>query len=249
MHKPVGNPTTFFSMIWQALCLNPTVYAGIQSAPGGLGFAVAVVLLAGFSEAVGQSLVLFLNRVRPARFGLALLIATLSHIAGYVIWTLTIWVAAGLLFGVHAPLLAVASAVGLAYAPQIFSFFILTPYFGNAFSVLLSLWSMLAVVMAVRIGVGLQTWQAVLVASLGWLLLQVMQRTIGLPLLHIQRWMAARAAGVTLDLRPRDVLRLRRHRARTWYTQLESWHRRRGFIGLPPEQTPVGGQTHVHRTP
>lgn len=245
----LGDPSTFFSTIWQALRLNPTVYASVQDAPGGMAIAVAVVLLAGFSEAVGQSLVLFLNHVRPARFGLALLLATLSHIAGYVIWTLTIWLAAGLLFGVRAPLLAVASAVGLAYAPQIFSFFILTPYLGNAFSVLLSLWSMLAVVLAVRIGVGLQTWQAVVVAGMGWLLLQVMRRTIGLPVLHIQRWMAAHAAGVALDVRPRDVLNLRRHRARTWYTQLESWRRRRGFIVLPPDQTPVGGQTHVHRTP
>jgi hypothetical protein len=245
----MGEPSTFFSMIGQALRLNPAVYATIQTMPGGMAIAVTVVLLAGLSEAAGQSLVLFLNHVRPARFGLALLLSTFSHIAGYAIWTLTVWLAAGLLFGVHAPLLAVASAVGLAYAPQIFSFFVLTPFLGNAFSVLLTLWSMLAVVLAVRIGVGLQTWQAVLVAGLGWVLLQVMRRTIGRPVIHVQRWMAAHAAGVTLDVRPRDVRRLRRQPAHMWYTQLESGRRRHARIVVPPEPPPVGGQSHVQRTP
>jgi hypothetical protein len=246
---PMNETSTFFSIIGQALRLNPDVYAAIQTAPHGLAIALAVVLLAGLSEAAGQSLVLFLNHVRPTRFALALLLSTFSHIAGYAIWTLTIWLAAGLLFGVHTPLLGLASAVGLAYAPQIFSFFCLTPFLGNAFGVLLSLWSMLAVILAIRVGFGLETVQAVLLAGLGWLLLQVLRRTIGRPVIRLQQWMATRAAGVSLVVRPHDVSRLRRQAAYTRRVPLANWRPRPRRKVAGPDQASHGGQSHVQHTP
>ena len=234
---------SFLAIIQQALRLNPDVYVAVGIAPGGIWIALTVVLLAGLSESAGQSMVLFLNRVRPARFGLAVTIATLRHIAGYVLWTITIWLAASFLFDRHEPVLAVASVVGLAYAPQIFSFFELTPYLGNAISVLLSLWSMLAIVIAVRAGFGLATLQAVTLAGLGWLIVQLVYRTVGRPLIRIQRWLENRAAGVPLAVSRRDVSSLRRHPIRTWYTQLESWRQRR-WRPASDEKPPIGGQPH-----
>ena len=168
-------------------------------------------------------------------FGLALAIATVSHFLGYLLWTLTIWWAGGALFGQEQSLPAVASAVGLAYAPQIFSFFVLTPYMGNLFGVILSLWSMAAVIIAVRVGLRLETWQAVTLAITGWALLQTMRRTVGLPIMRVQRWLASRAAGVSLDLGAKDLQSVRRRRTRTWYWQLDSWGRRRAKVTTPGE--------------
>ncbi len=232
-----------------ALRLKPEVFALVQASPAGIWVALSVVALAGFSEAMGQSLVLFLNHIRPARFGLALAIATASHIIGYVLWTMTIWLAGGALFGQEQPLLAVAGAVGLSYAPQLFSFLILAPYFGNLISIILSLWSMLAVIIAIHVGMRLELWQAVVLASTGWVLLQVVRRTVGRPIMRLQRRLASSVAGVPLAFGTRDILRVRRHVSPIWYLQLESWRLGRTKAILPPDPlVPPEGQPHVQHT-
>jgi hypothetical protein len=244
----IGDLPAFFRTISLALQLDPRIFAAIQIAPNGIWIALSVVAMAGVSEAVGQSLILFLNHIRPSRFGLAVAIATATHMVGYVLWTMAIWLAGRALFGQDQPLLAVASAVGLSYAPQIFSFFVLTPYMGNLFGVILSLWSMLAVIVAIRVGMHLEIWQAVVLASTGWILLQTMRRTIGRPVMRLQRWLASRAAGVSFDVRAQDVTRVRRRPTRTWYLQLESWRRRRTMTSAAETTLSTEGQQHVRPT-
>jgi hypothetical protein len=242
---PNGELPSLFQTISMALGLDPKIFAAVQTAPNGFWVALSVVALAGVSEALGQSVVLFLNHIRPSRFGLAVGIATITHMLGYLVWTMTIWLAGGVLFGQEQPLLAVASAVGLSYAPQIFSFFQLTPYLGNLFGIILSLWSMLAVIVAIRVGMRLEIWQAVILAGTGWILLQTFRRTIGRPVMRLQRWLASHAAGIKFVVRKQDVTRVRRHRTSTWYQQLDSW-RRRG--AKPPREgaaPPQEGQPHV----
>src|SRR4051812_34202247 len=121
-----GDLPSFLQIISMALRLDPQIFLAVQIAPNGIWIALSVVALAGVSEALGQSLILFLNHIRPSRFGLAVAIATATHMVGYVLWTMTIWLAGRALFQQDQPLLAVASAVGLSYAAQIFSFFVLT---------------------------------------------------------------------------------------------------------------------------
>lgn len=222
-----GDLPSFLRAISMALRLDPQIFAAIQTAPNGIWVALGVVAMAGASEAVGQSLSLFLNHIRASRFGLALAIATATHMVGYVLWTMTIWLAGSALFQQDQSLLAVASAVGLSYAPLIFSFFVLTPYLGNLFGIILSLWSMLAVILAIRVGMQLEIWQAVVLAITGWIMLQTVRRTIGRPVTRLQRWLASHATGVSYDVRAQDVRHVRRRPTRTWYLQLESWRRPR----------------------
>ena len=88
--------------LWQtiqhALGLDQAIFTAVQQAPEGLWLAGMIVCLAGLSEAVGQSIVLLINRVRFKRFVLALLIATISHFVGYLLWTTTVWLVGGYLF-------------------------------------------------------------------------------------------------------------------------------------------------------
>jgi hypothetical protein len=197
--------------IQQALGLRETIFVTLQQAPDRMGVALLVVCLAGLSESLGQSVVLFINCVPFKRFLLVLLTSTASHMIGYGLWTATIWFVGDYVFGRNEPFLAIASAVGLAYAPQLFSFFVLIPFVGNAFSWLLSLWSLLAILVAVRVGLGLETWQAVVTSGLGWSLIQVWKRTLGRPVYRLGRWLQRRAAGVPLEFTAHDLPRLRRH--------------------------------------
>lgn len=215
---------SLWQTIQQAMRLNQSVFAEIQQVPGGLGMALIIVTLAGLSESLGQSVVLFINRLPPRRFVLALMITAASHLGGYVVWTVTVWLVGVYVFGQAVSLHAVACVVGLAYAPQTLAFFELTPFLGNPFSILLTLWSMVAIVMAVRMGLHLELWQALLASGLGWVFIQIWRRTIGRPIYALGRWLQRRAAGVPLEFTLSDVAALRRHPA--WLENLDHWRSR-----------------------
>ncbi len=200
---------SFFETIQQALGLDPEIFARITIAGNGLLIALAVVILAGLSEALAQSLVLFINRVSPQRFGLAIMLSTSSHIVGYLFWTATIWLVGVYLFERNVSYNAVARAVGLAYAPQLLGFFVLTPFLGSLFALIIAVWSLLATVVAVQTGLHLSIWQAVACSGLGWLLVQTWRRTLGRPLLRFEQWLHRRTTGVTTQWTLRDLRRLR----------------------------------------
>jgi len=228
------------ALLWQtirqAMQLNEAIYAEMQQAPGGLMIALIVVILAGLSESLGQSIILFVNRVSPPRFLFALLITAANHVVGYLLWTVTVWLAGYYIFDRVSPWMAVATVVGLAYAPQLLAFFELTPFFGNSFSILLSLWSLMAIVVAVRFGLLLETWQAIVVSGTGWLAIQLWRRTIGRPIYGMGRWLQRRAAGVPLKYTMADLSVLRRQPR--WLESFDSWrhHMKQGNLRENMEQ-------------
>lgn len=211
--------------IRQALALRESIYVAVQQSPRGLLVAIIVVGLAGLSQTLGQSLVLFINDVRPRRFIFAVVFSVISYMLGYVLWAASVWLVGVYAFEQDAAWSAVAAAVGLAYAPQLFAFFELVPFLGPPFGILLSLWSLLAVLIAVRAGLHLELWQAALASSLGWLLIQVWRRTIGRPIYALGRWVERLAAGTPLHYKMDDVASLRRQPA--WLKNMEQWRQRR----------------------
>lgn len=220
--------------IVQALALDGSVFVTMQGSRQGLWIALVVVGLAGLSQALGQSLVLFINHVRPRRFILAMIASTIGYMGGYGLWLVSVWLVGVYAFGAEVSWMEVAAAVGLAYAPQLFAFFELTPFLGNPFGVLLSLWTLLAIVTAVRATFGLEIWQAIATSGLGWLLLQAWWRTLGAPVGALGHWIEQRAAGVPLRYGAGDVPKLRRQPK--WLQNMNQWRKRRAASG---ESSPV----------
>lgn len=195
----------FWELVSGALALNPEAFKLIQTLPLSTRAALYIVLLAGFSQALGQGLVLFINRVKPFRFVLSLLIASILFAFGYIFWTLSTWLASNLLFGWDTSFFAVVRTLGLAYAPLMLSFFVALPYLGVPISVLLSVWSFLTFLTGLRVALGIGVWQAFWCSALGWAVFEVLQRTIGRPVAGVGRWLANTAAGVTLVTNLREL--------------------------------------------
>ena len=170
----------------------------MQEAPWRDVLVATVVVLAGISEALGQSVVLFASRVKKRRFVLSLLFSASVYTFSFFFLSLSVWLVGSQVFDREVAFSTIVRAVGLGYAPYLFSFFILAPYFGNPIGLLLSVWSLIAVVRGVQVVLDLGTWQALLCAFLGWLLLQLIQRTVGRPLTGGVRWLRRRVAGAPL---------------------------------------------------
>ncbi|MEX1019526.1 MAG: hypothetical protein WDZ49_07700 [Litorilinea sp.] len=204
---------TIGETINRVMRLDRTIFLDYMDAPHGLWLALVLVTLAGASKALGQSVILFINRVRPLRFALALIIGVIQYVGGFLVWTTSLWLVGTYGFETSATWSMMAIAVGVAYAPQTLAFFELTPFFGNGFGFLLSLWSLLAIVMGVQIGLGLTLGQAVLASGLGWLLLQIWVRTLGRPFYALGRWIETRIVDAPHSYTWRDLPTLRRRSA------------------------------------
>jgi hypothetical protein len=234
---------TLGEAVRMALRLDPAVYEMARVPAYGLLLSLSVVLLAALSEAVGQSAVLFLNRLRPGRFALALSIAVISNLLGYWAWATIIWLTVWLVFGQQVAYPTALMAVGFAYAPQLLALFVVIPYFGNLFGIGLSLWSMAAIVVAVSKGMGLEMWQAGLTGLLTWLVIQVWRRSLGRPIYAVGHWIQRGASGNGLEYSTADVSRgtLRRPDfSANWQGWIEQQNGLCGSAGVAPVMTIAG---------
>ncbi len=193
----------FWQLLGGAIALNPDAFRLSQTLRHQEWVAVLVTLAAGFSNAVGQGIILFVNRVRPFRFILSLFLSAILFVVGWIFWAISTRIAYDIAFEPNATWMQIGSILGLAYAPQLLSFLIAAPYLGVPISILLSIWSFLSFLTGMEAVLGLGAWQAFLCSVLGWSVLQVLQRTIGRPLKKAGQWLKNTAAGTPLvtDLR------------------------------------------------
>ena len=95
----------FWGLVSGVLLLNSETFTLLNRLPLGLIASILVVLLAGLSQTFGQSVMLFINRVRPLRFILSVAIAAVIFVFNYNFWILSTWLVARWLFGVDLPLI------------------------------------------------------------------------------------------------------------------------------------------------
>lgn len=181
-----------------AFTLSVDRLAAVPDLPRSGVAALAIVLLAGLSEAAGESVVLFVNRVRPSRFMLSLLVSALIFAFTYLFLAGSVYAVARLLMGPEVPLLTVTVTVGVAYAPRMLGFLAFLPYFGQPLSLLLHAWSVLALLAGVRATMDAEPFQALAAVAFGALLLAVLQRTVGRPFAYVARRVRWATAGVVL---------------------------------------------------
>lgn len=188
----------FWELIWGAIALKPEAFNFIKNLPLAAQAAGKVVILAGLSQAIGQSIILFVNRVKPLRFFLSLAISSLLFCFGYLFWALSTWAMKNLFYPPAISFASVRATLGFAYAPQLFSFLIALPYLGVPINVILSIWSFIGLLLGLSISLDLDVFEAAICGALGWLMVQVLQRTIGRPVANFGRWLSNSTAGVNL---------------------------------------------------
>lgn len=191
---------SFWELVGQVLRLDTSAVSRYIGQPGSGQLAVAMVLIAGLSEAVGNSVVLFVNRVRPVRFLLTLVVVSIVFAFTYLFWTLTVHLIARFAFSVSVSYTVVAELVAFGFAPRVFGFLEFMPVLGRPVASLLRIWSLLAVLLLVATILALSPWQALATVALGAVALLTLQQTVGRPLLNMGNWLQRRAAGVNLVL-------------------------------------------------
>lgn len=188
----------FWELVQGATALNPEAFRLIETLSDGTKVAVYVLLLVGLSQAIAQAVVLFVNQVSQIRFVLSLGISAILFVVSTAFWVLSVWIVSHVLYGADTAFSTVFRVLGLAYAPLLWSFLIAMPYLGVPVGVVLSIWSLLAFVRGFDLVTGLGRWQALWCALGGWIVFQIMQRTIGRPATALGKWLSNSVAGKPL---------------------------------------------------
>jgi hypothetical protein len=161
-------------VIGLALRFTPDLVQALLAYPNPGLLALGVVMIAGISMLVGDSVVLFANRVRPPRFAAGLALNGVLFALSLAVEGATIWMVARYVFGARQPLGLAVLIAFLGSAPLVFGFFIMAATLGPHVGRLLRVWSWLIVVLAVRDGFHLALWEAlvcvVLTQALIWLI-------------------------------------------------------------------------------
>ena len=188
------------------MSLNPAAFQAIEQADHGLRQALVILLIAGASETLGQSVVLILNRVSRGRFLLALLLGGLELVVEALLWIVSVWLLIGL-FGVPRPsFLSAVRVMGLAYAPLVFGVFVFFPYLGPLIGRLLRVWVLLAAVVGVSVVFDLRPIGAAVGVALGFLLRWLVLRLFSSVADAMNRWFWRASTGSASALRSSEAL-------------------------------------------
>ena len=186
-------------VIVHALRFQPDLLAYVQALPHGNWLTFAVAALAGVSQLLGQSAVLLANRVSPGRFVLSLGLNGVIFALDLALWSVSLWLVARWFYGIQAPLGLILRLVCLGSAPLTLGFLVLMPYLGPALGWSLRLWSFLVILSLVRGYYPLTLYQALTCTAGGWLLIEILNRTLGQPLLWLRDWLWRRVTTSRYD--------------------------------------------------
>lgn len=170
------------AIVWQtirdALALNSRFYENARSSQKSRRAALAIVIFAALSRALGNAVISLLNRITLPAFLIAFLLSIFVAIVGYYFWTFTLW-QIGQWFKLDPPSYRdLLYPIGFAYSPQIFNVMTLIPLLGTSIELLLAVWTLLAVAVAVREAMQITAIQAVLLSLISFPVIQILSAVI-----------------------------------------------------------------------
>lgn len=200
----------FLRYVWlgvtQSMALNPRVAEVVEQSPEVQWVVLTIAILGGAGLLLGQSVILFVNRVRPTRFILSLLLNGVVFTISLLVWGVAIWAIGSYVFPADPSLGLVLRLIGLSAAPYIFGFLVLIPYLGEFIYRVLSIWSTVIAAGATAYSFRVGWWPAFFVVGAGWFLVWALSNTVGRPVLAARNKAWQAAAGTRLDASVADIL-------------------------------------------
>jgi hypothetical protein len=160
-----GKMATFSNRILRAAKLEISLYEEVEADKQALGQALGVVVLSSLAAGIGM-----ITRIGPW----GMLIGLISALAGWLIWAyLTYWIGAKLFPEpqTQADPGEMLRVIGFASSPGLIRFLGIIPGATGVVFFVASVWSLVAMVLAVRQALDYQsTWRAIGVCLAGWIL-------------------------------------------------------------------------------
>lgn len=203
--------TTLFDFLYATLWFYPERLQIVAHYDHPIWLTIGVVTVAALSTLVGESIVLFINRVTPTRFLISFLLNGLLFGLDIIIAAIFTWLVGELLFPTSPTLLRMLFLVSLNTAPFVFGVFILIPYAGTLVGRVLQVWRFLLMLGAVQTHFEVSLTPALIAITIGWLFMLTANHLIGRPSVRIRKQLWQKLLGVPVH-QPLDpfITRFRR---------------------------------------
>ena len=191
----------FLDLAGSVLRLDADTMRAIAQSPNGLRVALTIVLVGSFSDAVGNSPILFLRGIGGRRFALCLLVDTLLSVLRVAVWIVSLDLLLNLAPQADVSTAEAALIVGIGFTPMLLSFLALLPLMGPVLLNLLHAWVFVTMIAALRAILNLDLWPALAVAVVGWVVTLVIGHTVDRMVVRGFGSLTRRLLGVDLLLR------------------------------------------------
>lgn len=176
------NFNVMFGRALRAAKLDVTLYKEVEADTSlnreALMVVIIAVLLSFFGSVVGAIFSSVLGGIFGAQIGfgtllVAAVVAAIWTAIGYYIWSYLTWFIGTRFFGGTAEPGELMRTIGYAYAPQWLNVLNFIPCVGGLLSIVVSIWSLVAGIIAIREALDFDTGKAVITAIIGWLVIFV----------------------------------------------------------------------------
>lgn len=165
-----------------------------------------ILFFAILSLLIGNSVVLFANRVNRSQFIRSLLAFAFLFLLSFLFWTFSVMFLADVLFGARKPFNEVFIIVSYSFTPFFLGFLILLPHLGHYLYALLRVWVVVNLVVNVSRAYDFNLLQALAVSILGWALLEFITSLSFLRLDAVKRWFLRVTTGKGEYRDPNDLV-------------------------------------------
>lgn len=186
------------NVIFDILLGDTETIRAVFNHPRALQIALQLVALGVLSESIGQSIILFANRVKFSRFWLSLIVNVILYMLRGLIYIGLVWMIPRFITNDSHTLRDLILIVGLAHTPLLFSFFGFFPYLGYPILQFLRLYMYVLTARGVATLYDVRVWQAVLLLFIAWTIFELISATIGRPVRAFARNVLNWASGTNL---------------------------------------------------
>ncbi|MSQ15884.1 MAG: hypothetical protein EXR50_08485 [Dehalococcoidia bacterium] len=145
----------------RAASLDVSLYEEVEHDSSATMQALQVVILISILEGIGAG-------IGTGRLG-GLLVGTLASLGGWALWSfITYWIGTRMFAGT-ATYGELLRTIGFAYSPRALLVFSFVPFIGGLLVLVVSVWTLISGVVAVRQALDVSTNNAVITCVLGWL--------------------------------------------------------------------------------
>jgi hypothetical protein len=194
----------FLGAVGGILWLDANTIRALQSAPNGLTFALWILLLGTLSDVIGDSPLLFINRMSPGRFWVALAIELVLSLVRLAIWFVSFWVLV-LVLNRSVSLTNIVLVVGIGYAPMLLSLFVVIPSVGPLIGRVLHAWTLVTILASMAVAVGASPWEIVAPGAVAVLLILAVRRWSDRVSVAVLSGISRRLVGVDVMQRTRAM--------------------------------------------
>lgn len=154
----------------RAAKLEVDLYEEVEANSGATLQALAVVVIASLASGIGAAINSIIDGAGLLRVLWGLLTGIIGLIIAWALWSLITWIIGSTIFKgrkTSATWGELLRTIGFAFSPSVLLLLVFIPIFGWVVSLVALLWTVVAVVIAVRQALDFTTWRAVFTCLLG----------------------------------------------------------------------------------